>query len=263
MFKLFAFDIDGTILPFGQTALDPQIITMFKRLKKTGAITAFVTGRELISIGDFINTPNVDYFIGANGAFIYDIKNKKMLFETTVSYNEIHQLLVFCDKHQINYNVISATSVYYKDKTEFQDHWFWKDFYDDIKPITDLNMKKEDIHQLTLTAYNDEDKSMLVEFIKTIPNLQTTSVWTNGLFVGPYGINKSKGLEILGNHLNITLEDMIAFGDSENDIEMLETVGLSFAVENAEPIVKSVAHEIIGSVTEYGVLKKLEAMKII
>lgn len=65
------------------------------------------------------------------------------------------------------------------------------------------------------------------------------------------------GLKILGDLLNISLDEMVAFGDSENDIEMLEKVGLGIAMGNGEDVTKDAAKEICLPVTEDGPYWKL------
>lgn len=75
--KIFATDIDDTILPSGYKDIQNEIIDMFSQLQQNNIKTVLVTGRDLVTIGRHINTPNIDYFIGANGAFIYDFARKK------------------------------------------------------------------------------------------------------------------------------------------------------------------------------------------
>lgn len=76
-FKIFATDIDDTIVPHGGQEIPDKINLLFSKLKEKNIITTFVTGRDFVTIGDLINAKNVDFFIGANGAFIYDFKKSQ------------------------------------------------------------------------------------------------------------------------------------------------------------------------------------------
>jgi hypothetical protein len=67
------------------------------------------------------------------------------------------------------------------------------------------------------------------------------------------GVSKGRALKILGGYLGIEREEMIAIGDSENDIEMIKFAGLGVAVENAIDEVKKVADFITKSNMEDGV----------
>ncbi|HFU4460312.1 TPA: Cof-type HAD-IIB family hydrolase [Streptococcus suis] len=74
----------------------------------------------------------------------------------------------------------------------------------------------------------------------------------------PQGIHKAWGLEQVLTSLDIEPEQVMAFGDSDNDIEMLELVGYSYAMENATDKVKAVAKYLAPSHLEAGVLQVIE-----
>jgi len=72
------------------------------------------------------------------------------------------------------------------------------------------------------------------------------------------GIHKAWGLKQLMQKWKIQEQDIMAFGDSENDIEMLELAGISYAMENAEEAVKRVATKVAPANSQAGVYKVLE-----
>ena len=72
------------------------------------------------------------------------------------------------------------------------------------------------------------------------------------------GIHKAWGLEELLKRWNLKPEQIMAFGDSENDIEMLELAGISYAMENAEESVKKVATKVAPANSQAGVYQALE-----
>ena len=72
------------------------------------------------------------------------------------------------------------------------------------------------------------------------------------------GIHKAWGLVELLKRWNLKAEQIMAFGDSENDIEMLELAGISYAMENAEVAVKRVATKVAPANSQAGVYKVLE-----
>ncbi|HEM4128527.1 TPA: HAD family hydrolase [Streptococcus suis] len=76
----------------------------------------------------------------------------------------------------------------------------------------------------------------------------------------PQGIHKAWGLEQVLTNLAITPDQVMAFGDSDNDIELLAYVGVSYAMENATDKVKAVAKYMAPSHLEAGVLQVLEEL---
>ncbi len=74
------------------------------------------------------------------------------------------------------------------------------------------------------------------------------------------GVTKGAGLDFLSEHMGFTRERTIAFGDGENDVELVEWAGFGIAVENAHARVKTVADWICPSAAEEGVAQVLEAL---
>ena len=72
------------------------------------------------------------------------------------------------------------------------------------------------------------------------------------------GIHKAWGLEELLRRWDLKAEQIMAFGDSENDIEMLELAGISYAMENAEEAVKEIATKVAPANSQAGVYQVLE-----
>ncbi|CAM9110458.1 YcsE-related riboflavin metabolism phosphatase [Mycoplasma marinum] len=263
MYKIFAFDIDGTLLPFEQKNLDQEIVLMFKRLKEQGKTNVLITGRDFVTIGDMINTPHVDYFIGANGAFIFDLKTKELVFEKYIEHGDLVKLQEFCKEHDFNYSITTEKAIYFKDKTKCKDNWFWDDFYEIIKPVNHEDMLNERIHQVNIDVLADIEKATLVNYIDDLPNIDVNTVWERGLFIGPEDINKAFGLKELGKITDISIEHMMAFGDSDNDIPMLKEVGCGIAMGDAKGDIKAIANDTCGSVKDFGTIKKLEELQII
>ena len=70
--------------------------------------------------------------------------------------------------------------------------------------------------------------------------------------------SKANGIKALANRYDIALSQIVAFGDDYNDIDMLQSCGISVAVKNALPEVKNAAKEITESNEQDGVAKWLE-----
>jgi Cof subfamily protein (haloacid dehalogenase superfamily) len=74
------------------------------------------------------------------------------------------------------------------------------------------------------------------------------------------GVTKGAGLDFLAEHMGFTREQTVAFGDGENDVELVEWGGFGIAVENAHARVKAVADWVCPSAEAQGVAQVLEAV---
>ena len=86
---------------------------------------------------------------------------------------------------------------------------------------------------------------------------KVTSFWYD---VMPLGMNKAVGLQWASQRLDIPLDNFIAFGDAENDIEMIEAVGLGYAMANAMDDVKEAADYICASNNDNGIASVISAL---
>ena len=84
-----------------------------------------------------------------------------------------------------------------------------------------------------------------------------SSDWPDCLGCLLYTSHKGRGLEWLAHHLCCTLANVIAIGDSENDLTMLQMAGLGVAMANSEPCIREAADVITGSNTENGVAQAI------
>ena len=74
----------------------------------------------------------------------------------------------------------------------------------------------------------------------------------------PSGVTKAFALERLANKLKISPQEIVAMGDANNDIEMLEFAGLGIAMRNASDHVKNLADDVTCSNDEHGVAVAIE-----
>ena len=79
------------------------------------------------------------------------------------------------------------------------------------------------------------------------------------LELASHAISKGSGLAFVADHLGFAREQTVAFGDGENDLELIEWAGYGIAVENAHDALKAKARWVCPSAKEEGVAQVLEA----
>ncbi|MGX9340176.1 YcsE-related riboflavin metabolism phosphatase [Mycoplasma sp. 1781] len=258
-YKMVVFDIDGTLLPFGIDELSLRMKEMFRKLKDAGYINVLCSGRDIFTVGKQIHNPYVDYFIGANGTFILDLKTNEYIFEQTIDYNDFVKFRLFANERKIPFSFVGYKWGYYNDLFNLN-HWFYLPYKDKFISEKEFETKNDKNYLITVSTNNPEywSKQLNILFEHHNMNMWVLATWPGGIFLSAKGITKAVGLEVLGKLLDIKPSEMVAFGDSENDIEMLKLVGLGIAMGNGEDTTKNVANEICLPVTEDGPYFKLK-----
>ncbi|UWD34086.1 YcsE-related riboflavin metabolism phosphatase [Mesomycoplasma molare] len=262
-YKLFSFDIDGTLLPYTNKDFYPEIKEMFVKLKEKNKVVVFCTGREMITIGSLLDDVSVDYFLGANGSFIYDCKSKKIIYEDKISHKEFKMLSNFLENEKCDHSVMTENYGYFSEGHSF-DNWFLRDHVEKFKNLNELEFEKENLHIITVKTSDPNMIEKTKKFLKENNlDLEINSTWSKGFFINKINSNKASGLKKLGKILNIDLSEMMAFGDGSNDYEMIKEVGYGVAMEGAPDYVVEVANDKTSSATEMGTYLKLKELGII
>ena len=103
-----------------------------------------------------------------------------------------------------------------------------------------------------------EDRDAARKEIEDVPGIEITGALPMNLEINAAGVNKGKAMIELGKLLGIPREEIMAFGDGNNDLKMLKEVGTGVAMENAIPSVKEAAEYVTLSNDEEGVAKFIE-----
>jgi len=79
----------------------------------------------------------------------------------------------------------------------------------------------------------------------------------------PKGVTKAYGISLLAKDLGLERSEIMAIGDEENDLPMIEYAGLGVAMENAVPFVKEAADHVTASNIEHGVAKAIQQFVLV
>ncbi|KAG4100178.1 hypothetical protein H8356DRAFT_1290213 [Neocallimastix lanati (nom. inval.)] len=269
--KVIVTDLDGTLLNSEGNVSERTKTVVGKILDKYSDVHfVLATGRSRRGASvvrkalGIENKPNTESILG-NGCFIYD-SNGKLLWENTLPLDYVfkfHNLLKPYPKAVYNYT--------YEDKLLGFDKKWAKETYKAIKDTIVLEDKEEHmkkvlageetrINRVCYFASPDEGRELL-EKIKKLGEeykLEYAQYAPTIIEFMPYQTNKGTGLTQLIKLLNISKEEVIAFGDGGNDYQLLESAGWPVAMENAHEDLKSYAKIITKSNVEDGVADLLE-----
>lgn len=271
-YKMVVFDIDGTLVPHLTNSFSEETNLMFKKLKENNFIISLATGRDWISISELYKNEHIDYFIGANGSFIYDLKNNKNIFNSSINWNEFEQYkkdILDHNEESIKSIILSEPrSVFVKEIIKDRKKpWFWDAFKSKFSKYEDAweKLDKNNFHLLTIEhKYQSDLMNKSKEYFDSKNfKINVQAFWPKGFFVANKGVTKSHSIQKLCKYLSIDMNEVIAFGDGENDLEMIRDVGLGIAMGNSVDKLKEIADDVTQNVEENGTKFYLEKMGII
>ena len=259
--SIIFFDIDGTILSHRTLEISDSSKEAIKKLQDNGHLAFVNTGRTLGEIGQDILSLNFDGYVYGCGTHI--IYKEEELHHVSVPVETVPELIKDLRELEIEAILEGSKAIYYSEK------------------YTSETPKKIKYEQTYLLDYNvlswdeeaiDIDKLCIWPLVKS--GFQTFYKKYKGVFdfidrgndfyeVVPIGYSKASGIEFLLKHLNISLDNSYAIGDSSNDLAMLEYVKSSIAMENSSQDVLDMASFITKDVDEGGVEHGLMHYKLI
>lgn len=224
-------DLDGTLLDDNKN-IDEVAQNIIKDIKDDVKIV-IASARQFYRIKPYLISLDLindsDYTICFNGSLIVN-NNEKIIFSSYINEN----VVIALDDYILNNNDVEWTYYTFNDR-------FTRDKIDDIKKFTNENIifkivgisSHERIEDINLT---------LPENIRDVVEV-TNSEKDRIEFVNK-GMTKVKAIETVLDKLGINKENVVAIGDGDNDITMLEYVGCGIAMKNSPDIVKTKANKI-------------------
>ena len=269
--RLIAFDLDGTLLKDNKE-LTPRTLKALRKAAEAGISLVPTTGRLYDGVPEEIRTlPFIRYVIGANGAQVYDAREKRTIHRAEMNREEIQR---FFDASQ---NAAAITGCYKNgkaymgradmDKMEAYSpgNGLFRMMRRIYLPVEDLKaflLESEETVQKLMLFFADleERRRVLAHMEEALSDLSVSSSVINNIEVNTGEANKGAALKFLGEYLGIKREETAAFGDGSNDITMLMEAGTGFAMKNACQEAKEAADKITLSNEEEGVAFEIERM---
>ena len=269
--KLIALDMDGTLLD-SDKEITPRTIEALRKAHESGAEIAICTGRVVQGIRRYLpDLPFVRYVITSNGASIYDLQEKKNIYEHLIP---VEKALKVLNSYKTSGGLLEvyADNVSYMNMVDYADLPGRYGVSHRVNNyLREKNEPVESIVELIRSHYNGVEKFNLSHFpavsysriwnkLNTIGGLQLTYSDTINIEVGVYGCSKGVALTALAEHIGCSMDEVMCFGDSHNDREMLLAAGHPVVMGNAEEAIKTLTSNVIGTNDEEGIAVYLESI---
>jgi len=267
--RLIALDLDNTTLN-GESRLTPRTRDAIERALSLGVEVVIASGRSRRSLPrDVLSIKGLRYAVTSNGAAVYDLRRDCAIHRLVLPahaagllmerVDPAFELQAFIDGQGYAseryladpgaYSPKSAVGVEYLKRTR--------------RAVADMRgfvrEHRGELDMLDLVLPGGVEREPIIERLKKeIPGVYVTASMRHLIEIVHRDCGKRAGVAWLGGQLGLVPRQIAAFGDAENDREMLEYAGLGCAVENAEPAVRAAADLIVPSNLEDGVAWGIE-----
>ena len=255
-YKMLVVDMDDTLLTDNHE-ISRENKEMLLRAQEMGVYVVLASGRPTSAMIEFAKELQCDvnnsFMISFNGSVITDLKEDKILFEHSLTKEQIHSLYDF--SQQNNTHIIT----YIDGQIISERH---SEYIDIEKNITGLKLNIVSSFKDTVTT--SAVKCILLEepiYLKSVetvlkaamPDLSICMSKPFFLEAAPNGIDKGASIKILAEKLNIQQSEIIAVGNAGNDLTMVQYAGLGVWVDNVDAELRHFADVIVASNNNHGV----------
>ncbi len=257
-YKIIFLDLDGTLLN-SEKEVSLQVLNALETIGNNGIHIVLCSGRSDTAMVKTARTLNLDkngsYMISYNGGKVTNLKDDSIVFSKLMDMSIAKETFALTRKLGLEPLIYGPDCIY----SENPDDFYVK--HEGI--ITSLPIRKYDgnFDNIDFPVYKclvvgaPEKIEAAIDIYKNQFENRANVCKSCPVFleVMPYGISKATGVEVVLKELDIPKSMSCACGDEYNDIEMLQTVGIGFAMGNAPDLVKSVADEVVPTNDEHGV----------
>jgi len=262
--KLVAIDLDGTLLD-NDRKISPRTKEAIRKVREKGIEVTFATGRMFYSARPYaddlgLNLPLITY----QGALVKESATGEVLYERTVDAELARQVVDLAYEKGLSLNFYVDDWILVDTLTTECDTYARK-----------FNARFREVGDLRKFGHLSPIKLLVIDYDED--SLNALEVECNQIFGSSLHITKSMpeyleflhpeatkaaGVEAVANHLGIRAEEVMAIGDSWNDLEMLEYAGMAVVMGNARDAIKEKADYVTCSNEDDGVAEALEQLLI-
>ncbi len=265
MYKAICTDIDGTLLNSERT-LSPKTIEAIKAVNQTVPVILASSRmpaamRYLQEMCGISKMPLICY----NGGYIIEQGEViKTLDSVTIPFSVAHTISRWSESNQLH------ASFYFEDNwyAPTMDEWTEKEIRNtrvqaeilsNSQVIAQWKATETGAHKIMCMGAPELIDALVQELKSQEAPLHLYRSKSTYLEIAPLQISKATALQLLIKHkYDFSMQEVIAFGDNFNDVDLLKAVGKGIAVANAKDEVKAAADEITDLAKDDGVAQSIE-----
>ncbi|MBK1810125.1 HAD family phosphatase [Clostridium sp. YIM B02505] len=254
-YKLIAIDMDGTFLN-EERQITERNLKAVKKAAELGTKVVISSGRIPSALKYIIkDMPKNQPIIACNGSIILDHNHNEIAYGAMNNQSLINMIDILKKDFKDTFFSFFSEDIIYSEKLhpfaeKFNEHNLTLpvEYRMELKMISDARTfilgSNPRISKFEIYDDNTNNINAIRDRFENLFDIEIVSSGINGIEITNKGLSKGSSLEVLAKHYGYSLEECIAVGNDENDIEMILKAGLGVAVCNAKDYVKSVANYI-------------------
>lgn len=269
--KMLAFDLDDTALD-GNGQLAPETREAFIKAAEAGIEPVIASGRSFYSLPqELLEVPGIRYAICSNGANLFDTVNRKCLDSMCLEEYSIDQIVKIADDYKDTVYLDAFTEGVPHSDRRLLDTLLSNDKISEHRKayLRRTRRPEEDIRgfirdnksHLDCMNYNVFDTRLFDELMSRLANevqdIYFTSSIPELIEISYKDSGKAAGLRRMCDYLNIPIQNVAAFGNADNDAEMISVAGRGYAVANSSQVALDAADVVIGPCWENSVAEEI------
>ena len=255
MIKAIFFDIDGTLIPLGSKQMSVDTIQALKELKEHGIKIFLASGRGVRELGVITKDVTFDGYITLNGQICLD-EDFELYYGNPIHDQDLKVLLKIFEEKKLHAVIIEEKRSY----INFLDDVAEKIHQEiGVKASPIENYEGAAVYQVILYA----DTAYAEELFRKLPHCKWSRWHPKGIDVFSKDGGKVTGIQKTLEHFGIRQEETMAFGDGDNDVDMLKFVQIGVAMGNAKEETKTAADYVTLTTEDGGIVKALKHFGLI
>jgi Cof subfamily protein (haloacid dehalogenase superfamily) len=260
--RMVATDLDGTIVAADGT-ISARTVRALQACQDAGVRVVYVTGRPPRWMGGVVaQTGHRGTALCGNGAIVYDLANERVLQARTLATDVVLEVARRLTETVPDASFALETLAGFRRTPDYVARW-------DVgseELVAELPALLDDAPEIVKLLCRSESSLSDDMLVRAIPALDGLAAPTHSnphdglLEVSALGVGKATALAELAAEWGIDRDDVVAFGDMPNDLDMIGWAGRGFAMRGGHADVVAVAHAVAPPVTEDGVAQVLERL---
>ncbi len=245
--KIVFFDIDGTLIDMNKKRISEKMRETLVKLKEKGIRICAATGRSPMQVPQFPGV-SFDACLTYNGSYSFDWQG--VIVSNSLKREDVCTIIRNADRlgrplSLATKNRLAANGA----DADLKEYYWFSGLEVEVAEDFDAVAEKDEIYQIMVGCCPDEYAPIL----KDVKAAKIAAWWDRAVDIIPLKGGKGMAVEKVLAHYHLSREEAMAFGDGNNDIEMLKAVGRGVAMENGSPELKAIADDICGHVADDGI----------